>query len=38
MSVALELAMRWLHLASVVVLLGGVFYGARGRRGNARQL
>ena len=26
MDAALPLAMRWLHLASVVVLLGGVFY------------
>ncbi|PYT13891.1 MAG: hypothetical protein DMG59_19035 [Acidobacteria bacterium] len=26
MSLALPLAMRWLHIASVVVLLGGVFY------------
>jgi hypothetical protein len=26
MDTALHLAMRWLHVASVVVLLGGVFY------------
>jgi hypothetical protein len=26
MDAALPLAMRWLHIASVVVLLGGVFY------------
>jgi len=26
MNVALDLAMRWLHIASIVVLLGGVFY------------
>jgi len=26
MNAALPLAMRWLHIASVVVLLGGVFY------------
>jgi len=26
MDVLLHLSMRWLHLASVVVLLGGVFY------------
>ena len=26
MNAALPIAMRWLHLASIVVLLGGVFY------------
>ncbi len=26
MDVVLHLAMRWLHIASVVVLLGGIFY------------
>ncbi len=26
MDAALPLAMRWLHIASVVILLGGVFY------------
>jgi hypothetical protein len=26
MDAALPLAMRWLHIASIVVLLGGVFY------------
>jgi hypothetical protein len=26
MDAALPLAMRWLHIASVIVLLGGVFY------------
>jgi hypothetical protein len=26
MEAALSIAMRWLHIASVVVLLGGVFY------------
>jgi hypothetical protein len=26
MDAALPIAMRWLHLASVIVLLGGVFY------------
>jgi heme A synthase len=27
MDAALHIAMRWLHIASVIVLLGGVFYG-----------
>jgi hypothetical protein len=27
MDAALHIAMRWLHIASVIVLLGGIFYG-----------
>ena len=27
MDEALHIAMRWLHIASVIVLLGGIFYG-----------
>jgi len=31
MDAALHIAMRWLHIASVIVLLGGVFYAWRQR-------